>query len=278
MENQKKSKKVSDIGRRLREVRFRLGHRNQAAFGEALGGFTLDQVSRAERGDSHPPPEMLEALALRGISVNWLLLGRGDMLALISTEANMEDPPSAERVIDEEGGPGRSKAGGPYVVHRIVAAGFREVAEEELPGGIPTPGLHIPIISRIRAGAAMDTSEAEQHPPGSAESYVEYRGASDRAFALRIVGDSMAPEYLNGDLLIIDPNRPVREGACCVVYFDEERDRVARFKMLSRVATGVVLKSLNPAYPPIEIPANRFLAAWKIVDHLPHTIERRVRP
>jgi len=80
VENHEKRKKVSEIGQRVREARRRLGFRSQAEFGAALGGFTVQQISRAERGMNAPTPEILAALARHRVNVNWLLTGDGPIL------------------------------------------------------------------------------------------------------------------------------------------------------------------------------------------------------
>jgi len=70
---------AEDVGVRLRQVRRRLGFSRQSRFGKALGGFTADSVSRAERGENYPHAKMLIALAKSGVDLNWLLTGEGEM-------------------------------------------------------------------------------------------------------------------------------------------------------------------------------------------------------
>ncbi|HET6441851.1 MAG TPA: helix-turn-helix domain-containing protein [Phycisphaerae bacterium] len=79
MQNQKKEKRFSGAGERLRQARHALGFRRQDEFGKALGGFTLDQISRVERGSNLPSPRLLTALARFGINANWILTGEGAM-------------------------------------------------------------------------------------------------------------------------------------------------------------------------------------------------------
>jgi len=68
-----------EIGRRIRVVRIALGFNSQAAFAKWLGGFTITRMSRAERGANPPPSELLYALAMRGINVNYILTGKGTL-------------------------------------------------------------------------------------------------------------------------------------------------------------------------------------------------------
>jgi len=61
-------------------ARIGLGFDRQTDFGKAIGGFAFSQISRAERGDNLPTPEMLLALLNRcGLDLNWLMTGKGPM-------------------------------------------------------------------------------------------------------------------------------------------------------------------------------------------------------
>lgn len=64
---------------------------------------------------------------------------------------------------------------------------------------------HIPIIDYVQAGAW--TTVADPFPPGAAYEYVQTDlDLSGSAFALRVKGRSMAPEFSEGDVIIIDPS------------------------------------------------------------------------
>jgi len=58
-----------------------MGFDSQKAFGATLGGFSVNRVSRAERGENPIPTEMLVALANLGVNVNYILTGEGTMWA-----------------------------------------------------------------------------------------------------------------------------------------------------------------------------------------------------
>jgi len=96
-----------DAGWRLRQARRHLDDATQGEFGKMLGGFTVAQISQAERGRNLPSPEMLVALAEYGFNLNWLLLGEGPMI----------EPAAIEGRIPQEGrrGPVGLGAGGPGV-------------------------------------------------------------------------------------------------------------------------------------------------------------------
>ena len=62
-------------------MRILMGFDSQEAFGATLGGFSVNRVSRAERGENPIPTEMLTALAEKGVNVNYILTGEGPMWA-----------------------------------------------------------------------------------------------------------------------------------------------------------------------------------------------------
>jgi phage repressor protein C with HTH and peptisase S24 domain len=70
-------------------------------------------------------------------------------------------------------------------------------------------------------------------------------------FALRVLGDSMAPEFVEGEVIIIEPDGALREG--CFVLARPGGEWTLR--QLSRVpAGGWGLHALNPAYPDQALP------------------------
>lgn len=78
-----------------------MGFDSQAAFGRALGGFSVNRVSRAERGENPIPTEMLIALAKQGINANYLLTGEGSVWIGKEAERQREvTPQEIEDVIE----------------------------------------------------------------------------------------------------------------------------------------------------------------------------------
>lgn len=151
-----------------------------------------------------------------------------------------------------------------------VPRGYRTVPAEAVPGRPDWPAHYVPVIGRVAAGCdlAADTAEASATPPGWAGEFLVYDGAPAGAVAVRVEGDSMAPEYQAGDMVLVDTGRPVESGVC-VVLLASDGEREAVLKRLRRVGRRWVLSSLNPDYADRPIPAADLAAAYGIIAHLP---------
>jgi len=71
-------------------------------------------------------------------------------------------------------------------------------------------------------------------------------GCSGEVFALRVLGDSMAPEFAEGDIVIVEPDGLVHDGSFVLANPDGEW----MFRQLARHGGGWVLRPLNPAHAP----------------------------
>ena len=69
------------------------------------------------------------------------------------------------------------------------------------------------------------------------------------AFALMVLGDSMAPEFVEGEIVIIEPSGEARDGSFVLARADDEWI----FRQLRRDGDGWLLAPLNPAYPTARI-------------------------
>ena len=70
------------------------------------------------------------------------------------------------------------------------------------------------------------------------------------SFALRVLGDSMAPEFVEGEIIIIEPDGALRDGCFVLAQPDGEWT----FRQLARRGDGWCLRALNPAYPEQPLP------------------------
>ncbi len=69
-------------------------------------------------------------------------------------------------------------------------------------------------------------------------------------YALMVLGDSMLPEFSDGDIIVIYPNNPVTHGCYVVAHHGDEYI----FRQFIVDQERYYLKALNEAYPPVEVP------------------------
>ena len=65
------------------------------------------------------------------------------------------------------------------------------------------------------------------------------------AFALMVLGDSMAPEFREGEVIVIEPEGLATDGSYVLARHGDEWI----FRRLARVGDRWELRPLNPAYP-----------------------------
>jgi SOS-response transcriptional repressor LexA len=118
----------------------------------------------------------------------------------------------------------------------------------------PMSVCKVPVISWVQAGDWADSDC--QTTPGYAEEYVYYPGikVSPHIFALRIKNDSMEPEFLENDIVVVDPDKQAENGSYVIVKNGQE----ATFKKLILDGSRVYLKPLNRDYKPIDMTDKEF--------------------
>jgi len=103
----------------------------------------------------------------------------------------------------------------------------------------------IPIYGTIPAGIPMemieDIIDYEDLSPDMFTGNKEF-------FGLKIKGDSMSPDYLEGDIIIFQKTDNCENGEDCVVSINGD---AATFKRVYKNKTGIVLQPLNNRHSPI---------------------------
>jgi SOS-response transcriptional repressor LexA len=74
--------------------------------------------------------------------------------------------------------------------------------------------------------------------------------SSAEPFALMVLGDSMEPEFLEGEVILIEPEGLATDGSFVLARLADEWI----FRRLARHGAGWRLQALNPAYPAADIP------------------------
>jgi len=73
--------------------------------------------------------------------------------------------------------------------------------------------------------------------------------AGAESFALLVLGDSMAPEFVDGEVIIVEPEGLASDGSFVVAQVEGEWT----FRQLVAVAECWKLRALNPAHPEIAL-------------------------
>ena len=99
----------------------------------------------------------------------------------------------------------------------------------------------VPVISWVQAGNWRDI----EHYDSDDMEYVQTVKFIEDGFALRVHGDSMQPEFADGDIIVIDPHAPQDAGCYVVAVHDNQ----ASLKKLVYDGTTHYLKPLTLQYP-----------------------------
>lgn len=107
-----------------------------------------------------------------------------------------------------------------------------------------TQMIKIPILGKIPAGVPI---EAIQDISGYEEIPVSMLKNDSNYFALKVEGDSMFPDYQEGDVLIVKQQNDCNSGDDCIVMVDSND---ATFKRVIKQSNSLILKPLNNTYEP----------------------------
>jgi len=73
--------------------------------------------------------------------------------------------------------------------------------------------------------------------------------AGSEPYALMVLGDSMMPEFEEGEIIVVEPSGLVKDGSYVVAYVNEEYI----FRQIVKRDDGWMLKPLNPLYENIPV-------------------------
>ncbi|MDK1032164.1 MAG: LexA family transcriptional regulator [Planctomycetia bacterium] len=130
----------------------------------------------------------------------------------------------------------------------VHARGAKDVSKAELAAPVELPA---------RGGEARLVQLSEPLESGLLE-FIEcppIRSAYPRAFGVRVDGDSMSPRFKQGDILIVGPDAPLRQGQAAVVQIKGKIG--ATVKLYRRDGDAVHLVPINGNYEVMTLPADR---------------------
>jgi SOS-response transcriptional repressor LexA len=135
----------------------------------------------------------------------------------------------------------------------------RTVAGMEVVPGAPDM-REVPLVSFVEAGVWSDSNDPYPRGQGMEAIGIDPELAahlSRVAFALKVQGSSMEPEFMAGDVIIVDPNIQPRPGDFVVAKLDgEEKATFKRYRDRGTDGDGarvIELVPSNPDYPTLRI-------------------------
>jgi SOS-response transcriptional repressor LexA len=111
----------------------------------------------------------------------------------------------------------------------------------------------LPVLSWAQAGQATDFDEI----PRDWDEMVPSDVSDERAFGVRLRGDSMEPRFADGDIAILLPSIPATNGEIVVANLRDE-GILCKIMHVQLDKNLIKLSSYNPAYPPLERHRDQF--------------------
>ena len=183
------------------------------------------------------PGEWIEKIALDyKVRADWLLFGRGPMHFDIGEEDKTVTKPQLETLNIQEDA---TKPLSALVVED------RDQCDVDL--------IMVPMVeARLSAGTgSLETSGDIERTYAFRSDFLHRKGKPDDMVLMRVGGDSMEPEIMDKDVVLLDQSkRDLRPGPIFAVGFEE----AIYLKRIDTLPGKIILKSTNPAYPPVEIP------------------------
>ena len=135
-----------------------------------------------------------------------------------------------------------------------VAASRRAGNIAKLPRKVP---VEVPLINAVSAGYPREFTDLS-YPARVADEYVKCPDIDDPdAFAARVVGDSMMPDYRQGDVIVFSPVKPVKNGSDCFVRLERDAETTFKRVYFEKSEHGeelIRLQPINNAYSPKVFP------------------------
>ena len=107
------------------------------------------------------------------------------------------------------------------------------------------PVAPVPLLGAVKAGYDY---LAQENWIGTVDVETSLVGDGKDYFALKVKGDSMAPVFIEGDIVIIKKQNDCENNEYAVVIINGDEGTLKKIK---KTDTGIILQPLNPAYGPV---------------------------
>jgi phage repressor protein C with HTH and peptisase S24 domain len=256
------------IGPKIRKQRRRLGLTLDELSGRA--SISKPYLSLIETGRVANPPsdEKLQRLE------QTLGFATGELL----TQAHLHRTPSDLRAVLEKmlarslnSGHEPLDLGAAYLagdLHRLADAPI---------GIVERPTIaSVPVINRAAAGYPTDFTDLS-YPQRTSHTYVSCPEIADeKAFAICVHGDTMAPHYHERDIVIIAPSLPARLGDDCFIHFTSGRTTFVQAFLQTHPKDRnqiIRLQPRNRKYRPLLINRDQIAGLYRAV-YIYHRVNR----
>ena len=191
---------------------------NESVLASRLG-ISAQSVYNARKKQQIPPAWVLEIAKTFNVTTDWLFFGRGPM---------RPEKSGKQTVLDE----------------------LRKKADNILDSGNDL--VMIPMVeARLSAGSgSFETSSIIGRDYAFRRDFILRKGNPNDMILMRVSGDSMEPDICDNDVVLIDQSKKdILPGRMFAVGFEES----IYLKRIDNLPGKVILKSANPAYPPVEL-------------------------
>jgi len=126
------------------------------------------------------------------------------------------------------------------------------------------PGRLVPVINKVAAGYPTDFDDLD-YPVGIADDYVRCPDLHDpNAFAVRVVGDSMEPKFVEGNIVVFSPAADVHGGDDCFIRLSTPHETSFK-RVFFEPDESVRLQPRNEKYSPIIVKGKRINGLYKAI-------------
>lgn len=112
--------------------------------------------------------------------------------------------------------------------------------------------IMIPMVEAILSAGtgSLETSGESERTYAFRRDFIQRKGNPKHMVLMRVRGDSMQPEIMNNDVVLLDQSKnQATPGPIFAVGFED----AIYLKRIDFLPGKVILKSVNPEYPPVEL-------------------------
>lgn len=137
------------------------------------------------------------------------------------------------------------------------------IAGEDISRQYQTSMRMIPVVGWAHAGDAASYEEI----PDAWKEKIATECRDQKAFGVRLEGDSMEPKFSEGDILILQPSEQAHSGSLVVARF---KDDGVIFRRLEMTGKTITLVPLNPRYQATQHKPEEFAWIYPIWGRITH--------